>query len=184
MKNSTVLWVCIFFFVSTICSSQHTDRMSVASHHESEHPHFRIALLLGHTLIPEEHAHENFFIPSWGLDVEYWFTPKVGLGIHNDLEIETFVVLSDNGEGDHLERVSPLVMTLDVLFKVYDGLVFQFGPGLEIEKGENFKLFRVGVEYEYEINQHWDICPTVFYDSRFGGGYHTWSIAFGIARRF
>ena len=182
--KSTMALVCTLLFSCSLCVGQHGGSSTVKTHQEYHHPHFRVALLIGHTLIPEEHAHENFFIPSWGLDVEYWFSPKIGLGIHNDLEIETFVIMTENGEADHLERVSPLVLTLDLLIKPYHGLVFQVGPGIEIEKGDNFKLYRIGLEYEYEINHKWDICPTVFYDSRFGGGYHTWSIALGIGRRF
>ena len=157
---------------------------TVSNHDHIDHPSWRVALLIGHTLIPEQHANQNFFIPSWGLDIEYWFSSKVGVGLHNDLEVETFVILRDSGEGDELERITPLVLTLDFLYKPYKGLVLQLGPGYEIEKEENFALFRAGVEYEIEFGNHWDVCPTVFYDSRFDMGYHTWSIALGIGKRF
>jgi len=151
--------------------------------HTEAFPPWRIAILLGHTLIPDEQAQENFFIPSWGLDIEYWMNETWGIGIHNDLEVETFVLLRESGEEEGLERNYPLVLTLDALYKPWKGLVFQFGPGIELEKSESFPLMRMGVEYEIELNPHWDLAPSVFYDTRFSE-YHTWSIAIGIGKRF
>lgn len=145
-------------------------------------PHWRAAILIGHTLIPAEHAGENFFIPSWGLDIEYWFSRKWAVGVHSDLEIETFVLVDDHGE-EEIERISPLVLTLDALFKPWKGFVLQVGPGIELEQNENFALIRAGVEYEFELRHHWDIAPTIFYDSRFDE-YHTWTVALGIGKRF
>ena len=126
---------------------------------------------------------KTFLSLPWGLDLEYWIQSKWGLGIHSDLEIETFVIIQDDGRLEGLERVSPLVVTLDALYKPWKGLIFQFGPGIEIEKSENFPLLRTGIEYEIEIGDHWDIAPTIFYDSRLDG-YHTWSFAFGVGKRF
>jgi hypothetical protein len=183
MKKSTFIIVLAVLLFPLSSWSQH-NHTSISDLNHSDHPSWRVALLIGHTLIPEQHANQNFFIPSWGLDLEYWFSPKVGLGIHNDLEVETFVILRDSGEGDELERITPLVFTLDLLIKPYKGLVLQIGPGYEIEKEEGFPLFRTGIEYEVEFGNHWDISPTVFYDSRFDGGYHTWSIALGVGKRF
>ena len=181
MKNIT-LFIALICLMSGTIFAQH-DHHNHPEGEEVKLPPFRIALLLGHTLIPEQHAQENFFIPSWGLDIEYWFSNKIGLGVHNDLELETFIILDEGGEMDEIERVSPLVMTLDLLYKPWRGLVLQLGPGIEIEKDESYSLFRTGIEYEIEINHHWDLAPTVFYDSRFDG-YHTWSIALGVGRRF
>lgn len=178
------------FIVPLAVYGQHSEQPAVNDiqqeqqhdvHHEFKH--FRAALLIGHTLIPRLHAHENIFIPSWGFDLEYWPQEKWGIGIHSDLEIETFVIIRNAGEEEEIERVTPMVITLDALFKPWKDLVIQIGPGIEIEKEENFSLFRVGVEYEFELNNHWDIAPTIFYDTRFNE-YHTWSIALGIGKRF
>lgn len=164
--------------------AQHgTTYMHIEKTHHDEMPHLRAAVLIGHTLIPAEHAGEHFFIPSWGLDIEYWFSKKWGVGLHSDLELETFVILKERGADEELERISPLVLTLDALYRPWKGLVIQFGPGLEFEKEENFPLIRGGLEYEFELSHHWDIAPTVFYDTRFSE-YHTWSVALGIGKRF
>lgn len=182
MRRSNLFLTLLFLLLSISMFAQHGERHQ--NHHGKQpFPHFRAAVLLGHTLIPEEHAGEAFFIPSWGLDLEYWMNPKWGIGLHSDLEIETFVILRDEGEFGELERLSPLVLTLDVLYKPWKGLVLQLGPGIELERNENFSLFRAGIEYEFELSHHWDLAPTVFYDSR-TDEYHTWSIALGVGKRF
>lgn len=145
-------------------------------------PHFRVAGLIGHTFLPTlPDSDERTIIPSWGLDIEYWFNEAWGLGLHNDVEIQSFLIETEQGE--FLEREFPLVLTLDALYKMKNGLVLQLGPGYEIEKNESFFLVRAGLEYEIEMNHHWDISPTFFYDSRFEAN-DTWTIALGFGKRF
>lgn len=145
-------------------------------------PHHRVALLIGHTHVPANAEGKGMLIPSWGLDYEYWFNATWGLGLHTDLELQTFII-EHSGE-ELLERDYPLVLTVDALYKPWKGLVIQLGPGYEIERNENFYLVRFGLEYEIELGQqHWDVCPSVFYDTRFDA-YDTWSIALGVGKRF
>ncbi len=145
-------------------------------------PHFRIAGLIGHTFIPTTpNGHNRTIIPSWGFDIEYWFSHKWAIGLHNDMEIQSFVI--ERGQDEFLEREYPLVLTLDALYNIKNGLVLQFGPGYEIEKNESFFLIRAGLEYEIEMNHHWDISPTIFYDNRFNAN-DTWTVALGIGKRF
>jgi len=152
-------------------------------HQPHESGHFRIGLVIGHTLIPTtiNGEREGLLIPSWGLDVEYWFTHQWGLGLHNDIEVETFEVLSENGE--FVERVYPVVLTLDVLWRPWKGLVFLAGPGIEIEQSRNLQVFRLGVEYEIDIFPGWDLSPNFFYDAR-SNAFDTWSLGLGVGKRF
>lgn len=143
--------------------------------------HFRASLLIGHTYVPTGEEPKHLFVPSWGLDLEYWFNRRWGLGLHNDLELQTFIV--EKQEGEQLEREYPLVTTLDVLVKPFKDLVLLIGPGYEFEKKENFALLRAGIEYEFEFGKDWDISPTIFYDTRFDA-FDTWSFAVGIGKRF
>jgi hypothetical protein len=166
------------FLFSLQASAQHHQ----AAHHEEDHRGFRVAALIGHTLIPTESADAQVFIPSWGLDVEYWFSSRWGLGLHNDIEIESFIILGP--EGEEIERVNPLVMTLDLLYRPWGGLVLLAGPGIEIERDNNFQLFRLGVEYEIPIGNHFDLAPSIFYDQRLGDGYQTWNFALGVGKTF
>jgi hypothetical protein len=136
----------------------------------------RIAGVIGHTLVNTP-GMDNIFIPSWGLDVEYWFNHSWGIGMHNDVEIETFIVTNANGE--NVERVNPLVLTVDALYHFNNGFVITLGPGMEIEKGESFYLVRAGIEYEQDINKSFYLLPNLFLDQRLDG-YNTWNIGLGV----
>ena len=107
----------------------------------------------------------------------------MGAGLHRDVELETFLVVGEGSSDNHLERHYPIVLSLDLLYKPWKGLVFQIGPGIELEKNENLRLFRMGIEYEIEIGKHFDLSPTIFYDNRFNN-YNTYTIAIGIGKSF
>jgi hypothetical protein len=160
---------------------QHKDHTQDLLHDEHKFRHFRVVVLLGHTFIPAGHMDEYLLVPSWGLDLEYWFNDRWALALHNDLELEEFIIGTD--ERELLVRRYPLVATLDVLYRPWKGLVLQLGGGYEYEKEESFGLLRTGVEYEISIPGHWDLVPTFFYDSRFRAN-NTWSIALGVGKRF
>mgnify|MGYP002476298615 CR=1 FL=1 len=151
--------------------------------HHNDFKHFRISPVLSHTYIPMAtiNGNETVIIPTLGLDLEYWFTPKWGFGFHNDLELLTFEI-----EKDHqlfVEKEFPVVLTLDSLWKFYKDWVLVFGTGIEIETNENLFIVRTGIEYEIEFGNHWDVAPTIFYDYR-SNNFGTWSVGIGIGKRF
>jgi hypothetical protein len=145
------------------------------------HPSFRAAIVLGHTFISEEHTGETTIVPSWGLDLEYWLDHHWGIGMHNDLELETFIIRVQDEE--ELERIFPVVITIEGFYKWKNKLVLQMGPGIELEKTQNYYLFRLGIEYEFTFGEHWDLSPTIFYDSRFDS-YDTWTLGLCVGRHF
>ena len=140
---------------------------------------FRIVGIIGHTLVNNEGL-DNVFVPSWGLDVEYWLNNKWGIGLHNDVEIETFVIR--NSDNNEIERVNPVVLTIDALYHVGNGFVITLGPGVELERKESYYLFRIGIEYEKDITKQFYLLPNLFLDQRFDG-YNTWNIGLGIGLR-
>ena len=176
----------IFFFIIKICLTIPT----LAQHTKSDHSldvnkqserGFRIAAVLGHTYISNDGMDGNIYIPSWGLDLDYWFNHTWGIGLHNDVEIENFIVEKDNSEV--IERVNPLVFTLDALYHLGSGFVVSIGPGVELDQNESFFLARLGLEFEYDINENVYLMPTLFHDQRFNG-YSTTSIGIGLGYKF
>ena len=141
----------------------------------------RIAGVIGHTYINSDGMDGDLYIPSWGLDVDYWFNHKWGIGLHNDVEIENFVVVRNDTE--IIERVNPLVFTLDALYHLGNGFVISIGPGVELEKNESFFLVRIGLEYEYDIGKNFYMMPTLFHDQRFDG-FSTTTIGLGVGHNF
>ncbi len=189
MKATSIHWIFLALFslmtwMLPAQSERHhsvgpQDRPHKVQQHEGKH--FRIAMLVGHTFVPTRHSAERLIIPSYGLDLEYWFNNKWGIGLHNDLELQNFVI--ERGDYEILERDYPIVITLDALFHAWKGLSFQAGPGIELEKTENFYLFRVGVEYLFLLPGGWDLGPYFFYDTR-DKVYDTWSLGLGVAKHF
>ncbi|MBK8655489.1 MAG: hypothetical protein IPN20_16630 [Haliscomenobacter sp.] len=115
----------------------------LAQHHEapaevktleqhSEFKHWRIAPLIGHTMVPAGTSSDHFAIPSWGLDLEYWLNPKWGFGLHNDLEVQSFIVEHDGEE--MLERESPWCSPGPAL-EALERIGVSGWPGLRIRKG-------------------------------------------------
>jgi hypothetical protein len=148
-------------------------------HQKESEKGFRMVGVIGHTLVNTNQL-DNVWVPSWGLDLEYWFNAKWGIGLHNDVEMETFVV--KNAAQDEIVRVNPLVFTIDALYHFGHGFVATLGPGIEIERTESFYLLRFGMEYEKDINESLYIMPNVFVDQRFDG-YNTFNIGLGIGMR-
>ena len=155
----------------------------VAQEKHETHKPFRISPILSHSYIPAatSHGNEYFIVPSFGLDLEYWFSHKWGIGFHNDLTLQTFQI--KNESGTETERETPLIVTVDGLYRFHKGWVLVAGAGIEFEKHENLKIIRIGLEYEIELGNHWDVAPTILYDFR-SGNFGTYSIGIGFGKRF
>ncbi|SER43674.1 hypothetical protein [Neolewinella agarilytica] len=182
MKKLIIILLSLWLLLPTTQYAQ-TESLyhDTAKEHHSQTPHFRGALLMGHTLITPGNTNTRLFVPSWGLDLEYWGRGKWGLGLHTDVEVQDFVVLNDNEE--EIQRNEPLILTLDGLYSPVHGLVLLAGPGLAVEEGEHAMLVRVGVEYEVPLGKSFDLFPTIFYDWRFDD-YATLTVGLGVGKAF
>jgi hypothetical protein len=173
-----ILFTITAIHIATAQEYNHTN-----THHTSESSEkgWRIAGVIGHTYINSNGMDDQLFVPSWGLDINYWFNHKWGIGLHNDVEIDNFVVLRNNNE--EIEREYPLVFTLDALYQIGNGFVVSVGPGIEVERNESFLLARLGVEYECNIGRKFYLMPTLFYDKRLDG-FSTATIGLGVGHKF
>ena len=165
----------IVFFFAFILTSQ---TMFSQEHEEAKH---RVAFVLGHTYVSLENK-EILSIPSFGLDYEYWLNNHWGLGLFGDVELISNEV-SPTVNGSVVERHSPVVLTLDVVWNPQEHVEFVLGPGVVFEKGEVEKLVRLGLEYDLTLGHHWDVAPNIFYDQKLEGGYAI-SIGIGIGKSF
>jgi hypothetical protein len=177
--RALILSAFFLFVFSSPLHSQHADGHQEHQEHPA-FPHFRVAAFIGHTSVPVAHTSQRVFIPSWGIDLEYWINPKWGLGLHNDIEMEPLII--EQSEED-TEYKYLFVFTLDGLYKPWKDLVLQAGGGIEVVQEESFAIFRLGVEYEFEIGNHWDLFPSLIYDTSLGS-FHAITIGFGVGKRF
>ena len=173
-----IIKIILFFMLATAFETNAQEHQNHKEKNNDESG-FRIVGIIGHTLVNTEGL-DNVFVPSWGLDLEYWFNDKWGLGLHNDVEIETFIIR--NSENEEIQRVNPVVLTVDALYHFGNGFVITLGPGVELEKEESYYLVRLGIEYEKDITQKFYILPNFFLDQRFDG-YNTWNIGLGVGLR-
>ncbi len=184
MKKSVSYF--LFLFVSTFLLISFT---VLGQSHDAtvkhEFKNFRIAANLGHTYIPSAtfgNDRDFVAIPVLGLDFQYWFNPKWGLALKNDIEIANYVV--DDKENGAVIRNNPVIMALPVLFSPWDNqFTFILGPGIELESHENFFVFRAGVGSEFEVGNHWDFAPEIIYDLK-DGHINSLTIAIGVGKKF
>lgn len=174
----------LFFLLATISlTAQSSHEAHSDSLIETYHPKFRIASFISHTLIPTPHNESHAFIPSWGIDLEFWPTSRFGIGLHNDIELETFFI--EGSEEELVERKYPVVSTLDALYRPVGGFILVAGVGYELEKKDDFFILRFGAEYEIELGHHWDVFATFSYDTSTGSrNYHTYTLGIGFGKRF
>ncbi|SNR33543.1 hypothetical protein SAMN06265371_101407 [Lutibacter agarilyticus] len=154
------------------------------SHSEHGLKNFRVAINLGHVFIPSALISDKKFavLPVLGLDVQYWFSHKWGVGLKNDIEIANYFVERD--DETILERENPVIVSLPVYFSPWDnGVTFLLGPGIELDDHENLSVFRIGVGYEIEVAHHWDFAPEIVYDLK-NGHINAFTIAIGVGKRF
>lgn len=154
----------------------HRHDKNIDPHHE-RHP-LRLAFLLGHGMVPETAGEGIFFVPTWGLDVDYHINDNWSLGWHSDIELENYKVVGADNEIIELE--TPVVSTLDVFYRLNHNLLLGVGPGLTREQGEWKSLIRLGLEAEVPLNDRWEWTPTIYVDQRIDG-HQVWTVALGVA---
>ncbi len=177
IKTLIISLLLILTFQFAIAQNEHED-----AHHDFKH--FRVAALIGHAFSPEANTDTSSFllIPTYGLDIQYWFNHKWGIALKNDLEIAEYSV---EDSSKNIERQFPFIMALPVLFSPWERSHFTFiaGPGIEIESHKNFSVMRLGVGSEFEIGNHWDFSPEIIYDLK-NGHINTLTLALGVGKRF
>lgn len=168
---------------------QHESAGHEAGHAEEFKPHHSLGILIGHThVFKGRDAAGNrkvLSLPSWGIDYNYMFKPKWGIGFHTDIIVETFEVekhLEGGGHDEVVERTRPIAPALMGLYKPNHHWTFLFGAGMEYAKEETFFLNRAGAEYAAELRNGWEVFGALNYDFRWNA-YDTWTIGLGVSKR-
>ena len=136
------LFILVLIFLTSQIYGQSQDEIV---NHEHEFRSFRIAVNLGHGYIPSATTADNKFLvlPVWGLDFQYWFNPKWGIALKNDVEIANYFIEVTGNSSENLERENPVIISLPLLFSPWDNhLTFLVGPGIELDSGHNFPIRR------------------------------------------
>ena len=149
------------------------------------HPHHELGLAIGHAQVFEGRddngKKKTLSLPSWGIDYNYFFHPKWGIGLHTDIIVESFEVEGENNVSV-IERSHPVAPALMGVYKPTHHWSFLLGIGIELAKEENFTLTRAGIEYGGELPKRWEVFGSLSYDFKWNA-YDTWVIGIGIAKK-
>jgi hypothetical protein len=149
---------------------------------ESELTHHKVIIMIGHTRVPRGIGGTTpLIIPSWGFNYQYWFSHQWGLGLHNDMEIATYIIKDE--EGIEIERERPLIVSLVGHYKPIQLLGFFTGMGREFEKSESFWVYRLGMSLEFEMSNNWELAPELVWDAK-EAVYDSWAIGLSVGKRF
>ena len=123
-------------------------------------------------------------LSSWGLDYDWRFNEKWAISLQTDIVIENFRVktFKSNPE-DVLKRSYPLAIALAGKYSVIDRLSVLAGAGVDIAKEESIPLWRLGIEYGWEVDETWEISLNLVFDNKIEA-FDTWSFGVGLSRHF
>ena len=190
MKKIIVLG--LLLISGSVLAQEHHEETAHApkaeQHHDFKHS---IALMLGHTHIfegrDEEDKRQWLAVPSFALDYNYLINEKWAVGIHSDIIIESFVVERHLGGGEEeelIERNYPIASLLMGSYKFAAPFIVTAGVGGEFDSGENFFMYRLGLEAGFHLHDpSWEFITGINYDIKING-YDIWNLTAGIAKRF
>ena len=143
----------------------------------------RFTIMMANSHIPNiENESQNKFsiVPAWGFDYDFWFNKKWAIGLHNDLILQQFKIKK---EEDHtiVERSYPIGMCAVAIFKPFKHVSFISGIGKEFEKHESFGMWKLGVEYGFELPKAFELSLNLQYDNKFNT-YDSWLFGIGISK--
>lgn len=145
---------------------------------EAEHkPKIRGAIMMANSHVPKSYEGDKkvSVIPTWGVDVDYFFHNRWSVAVQADIKLQDFDVKVEDQE---LERIRPVALAGVLHYHALRHWSFYVGPGVELEKNENLFLVRAGTEYSFEISEDFEIGLNLIYENK-DEVYDTWT--FGIA---
>lgn len=144
---------------------------------EAHRPKIRAAILMANSHVPNSFEGEKkvILLPTWGVDVDYFFHRKWSVALQGDVKIQSFEV---EHEGISLERSYPVAFATVIHYHALRHWSFYVGPGYELEKSENLFLVKFGSEYSFEITEDFEIALNLAYENK-EELYDAWT--FGVA---
>lgn len=146
----------------------------------------RIMLGMGHMHVSQgvdaSGDRQFLILPMWVLDYDYSLSKKWAIGLHNDFTTENFKVEGHGGTSE-IERNRPIASMVSLSFKPGKHAVYTIGAGGEFSPSGNYTMFRLGIEYGFEIGDDWELAPGIVGDWKVNA-YDSFSIALAVGKRF
>ncbi len=179
--------VLLVFFISVVglTNLMGQDHEKDKNHHDANEEFKPHGLLLefGYTYIPdgfeEFEGDQVIWVPTFGLSYVYHFNHKWGVGLTANMETAKYEILVD---GEDVTRENVFIITALATYEILPNWGVFIGPGIEIEKHQNFAVLRIGTEYIFRIKNNWYITPIFTFDHKID--YNSLEFAVGIGKRF
>lgn len=145
--------------------------------HNEHKPKIRGAIMMANSHVPHatEGGKEVVIIPTWGLDVDYFFHPRWSVAVQADIKLQSFEI---EDEQALLKRTNPIATAFVIHYHAIRHWSFYAGPGYEFERHQNLFLWKAGTEYGFEITENFEIALNLMYENK-EDVYDSWT--FGIA---
>ena len=152
-------------------------REQESNQHESHHLHHALSGSINHTIIfsgIKNGDTQSINVPSFGLNYTYFFNNKWGLGLHNDIILEDFLVKGESSgdpvtksSGEEIviiERGRPISMAIMGVYKPIENLGILAGAGMEFSSHEDYAVIRFGLEAPVHLPKNWEVYGILTYD--------------------
>ena len=126
----------------------------------------KLTMVMANSIITnhvDDQSNEVLVVPTFGLNYDFMFHPKWGVGIHSDILVQQFKVEKHEGH-EELVRENPVAICAMGLFRPIPQLSFLAGYGIEIETHENLQIIRIGAEYGIHLPKNWELGFMLEYD--------------------
>ena len=171
-------------------TAQHGETDHTSGEHASEHSdeyakHHVIQGVVSHTHIfsadKDTEGRRFLTLASFGLNYNYNFHEKWGIGLHSDIILEDFTVEHQGSEV--IERETPVAFALMGTYRIGKPWSFLLGPGVEVDSENAFYLIRAGVEPAWHFGKGWEVSLILTYDFKFDA-YDAFTLGIGMAKLF
>jgi hypothetical protein len=128
-------------------------------------PMIRGAIAMENSHVPNatEGGQKVSIIPGWGIDIDYYFHRRWSVAWQGDIKLQSFAI---EKEGVALERSYPIAMAAVLHYHTRRHWSFYAGPGIELERHENFFMIKTGTEYSFEVTENFEIALNFIYENK------------------
>jgi len=185
--NRIIAFIICLIVVIPFSNAQHTEDANDTQHAEHEGPGHRhkVTLVLANSFLKndfEDNPNSILIVPTFGLNYDFFFHQKWGVGFHSDIVAQQYKVETHDGH-EELIRENPVALCAVGLFKPISALTLIAGYGVEIETHENIQILRFGVEYGFHLPGNWELGFALEFDRKINT-YNSWVFGVGFSKLF
>ena len=175
-------------FLLAFCSAslaQHGEEVAMDQHDEHDGVTHKLTLVMANSFLKndfEDNPNRILVVPTYGLNYDFLFHPRWGVGFHSDIVLQQYKVETHDGHGE-LIRENPVALCAVGLFKPIPSMTLIAGYGVEIETHENIQILRLGVEYGFHLPGDWELAFSLEFDRKINT-YNSWVFGVGFSKLF